>query len=99
MTFEIKLIGFLILGILLGTFFFGGLWLTVQYGLNSSKAVFIFFASFFIRMGICLGVFFYLSKFDWILFCAALIGFQIGRIILRYFNQNHHSKFGEDHAS
>lgn len=72
----------LTVGFLLGAFFFGGLWWTVQKGLTSQKPVLWFFGSTLLRTGIAVAGFYFTSHGDWrkIVFC--LLGFIIARIVV-----------------
>jgi F1F0 ATPase subunit 2 len=69
-------------GILLGTFFFGGLWLTVQKGMVAKNPALLFLTSFFIRTAVVLTGFYFIIRGDWtnILFCLA--GFLVARTVV-----------------
>jgi F1F0 ATPase subunit 2 len=70
----------LIAGFLLGAFFFGGLWWTVQKGLTSQHPVLWFFGSNLLRTGLALAVFYSASRGDWRKLVVCLIGFIIARV-------------------
>jgi F1F0 ATPase subunit 2 len=70
----------LIAGFLLGSFFFGGLWWTVQKGLTSRHPVLWFFASNLLRTGLVVIGFYFTSGSDWRKFVVCLIGFVIARV-------------------
>lgn len=75
----------LIVGFLLGIFFFGGLWYTTKKGVHSKSPALWFMLSLFIRLGITLAGFYFISNghFERMLIC--LLGFMIARfIITRY---------------
>ena len=60
-------------GILLGAFFFGGLWWTVRKGLWSTQPALWFFGSLLVRMSITLTGFYFVSGGHWErLGCASL---------------------------
>lgn len=77
----------LIVGILLGIFFFGGLWWTTKRGLISKYPALWFLGSLLIRMGITVTTFYFISRDHWdrALFC--LIGFIVARSIVLRFTQ------------
>ena len=66
-------------GLLLGTFFFGGLWFTIRRGIAAKNPALLFLASFFIRTVVVLTGFYFVIQGDWknILFCLG--GFVIAR--------------------
>ncbi|HSZ24785.1 MAG TPA: ATP synthase subunit I [Cytophagaceae bacterium] len=78
----ITTIGVFALGIILGSIFFGGLWLTVKYGVTSKIPVVIFTVSFFIRTGITLVGFYYIYPNGWKKILICLLGFIIARFII-----------------
>ena len=77
----------LIVGILLGIFFFGGLWWTTKRGLVSKYPALWFLGSLLIRIGITVTMFYFISRDHWerALFC--LVGFIIARSIILRFTQ------------
>jgi len=72
----------LLAGALLGAFFFGGLWWTVQKGVASERPALWFFGSLLLRTGMVLAGFFFVSQDHWSRFVACLAGFVIARIIV-----------------
>ncbi|MDP4209102.1 MAG: ATP synthase subunit I [Bacteroidota bacterium] len=74
----------LIAGILLGTFFFGGLWWTVRKGIVSQHPVIWFFISLMIRMGATLAGFYFIARDHWERAIICLIGFLIARAIITW---------------
>jgi F1F0 ATPase subunit 2 len=66
-------------GILLGTFFFGGLWFTVRKGMVAKNPALLFLVSFIIRIAVVLTGFYFIAQSDWknILFCLG--GFLVAR--------------------
>lgn len=72
-------------GSLLGAFFFGGLWWTVQRLPETGSPALLALASFVIRTGAVLGVFYLiltaLSGIAWPRMAAALFGFILLRVI------------------
>ena len=89
----INLLPALFAGIGLGIVFFGGLWLTIQKGLQSKKSGLIFTGSFIIRMTVILLGFYYVGSNDWKMMMACLAGFLITRVaITRYTKKQEQSK-------
>src|ERR1700684_562503 len=69
-------------GVLLGVFFFGGLWWTVQKGVTSERPELWFLGSLLLRTGVLLAGFYFVSQDHWSRFVACLIGFLIARIAI-----------------
>ena len=69
-------------GALLGAFFFGGLWWTVQKGVASERPALLFLGSLLLRTGLILAGFYLVSQGDWSRFIACFVGFLIARIIV-----------------
>ena len=89
----INLLPGLLAGIGLGIVFFGGLWLTIQKGLQSKKSGLIFTGSFIIRMTVILVGFYYVGANDWQMMLACLAGFLIARLVItRYTKKQELSK-------
>jgi len=76
-----------ILGLLLGTIFFGGLWFTVRKLVASKIPALWFLGSFILRVGITLTGFYYISSGSWqrLLICVA--GFIIARFAVIHFTK------------
>lgn len=72
----------LLAGGLIGTVFFGGLWLTVQKGLTSENPALWFFGSSLLRTGFALAGFYFISQGDWRKILLALLGFFIARVVI-----------------
>jgi F1F0 ATPase subunit 2 len=72
----------LITGILLGIFFFGGLWWTVQKGVSSKQPAFWFLGSLVLRVSLTLTGFYGISAGGhWERLLACLLGFIVSRYI------------------
>lgn len=82
----IKLLIPLLIGIILGTLYFGGLWLTVQKINSVMHPALWVFISFIIRIGGVLITFYWLVMVNWAYLTATFIGFLITRsvFILRF---------------
>ena len=52
-------------GLLLGAFFFGGLWWTVRKGMSAKRPALWFFGSLLLRMSIALAGFYFVSDGHW----------------------------------
>jgi len=72
----------LLAGMLLGTFFFGGLWWTVQKITGAGRPYFLFVVSFIVRTVVVLAGFYLLLIAGWQHLIAALAGFLVARVIL-----------------
>jgi F1F0 ATPase subunit 2 len=69
-------------GVLLGVFFFGGLWWTVRRGLLSKRPASLFLGSLLLRTSIILGGFYVVSGGHWDRLLACLLGFVIARFLV-----------------
>ncbi len=69
-------------GVSLGTFFFGGLWWTVQKGVTSQRPALWFSVSFLLRTGITLAGLYVISGGHWQRLIACLLGCMITRLIM-----------------
>jgi F1F0 ATPase subunit 2 len=68
-------------GMLLGAFFFGGLWWTVRRGVSSNHPARWFFGSLLLRTGIVVLGFYFILGDDWRRLLAGLLGFIAARLI------------------
>ncbi len=66
-------------GVLLGLFFFGGLWWTLRRAMNSARPALWVGASLLLRMGCTAGGFVVVSAGDWQRMLACLLGFLAAR--------------------
>ena len=73
------LIGALAAGMVLGTLFFGGLWWTVNRGLNATVPAIWFGLSALLRMAITLLGFYYIARLGWPSVIAGLCGLLAAR--------------------
>ena len=69
-------------GALLGAFFSGGLWWTVQKGVTSEMPALWFLCSLVLRTGMILVGFYFVAQGHWLRFAACLIGFLLARVIV-----------------
>jgi F1F0 ATPase subunit 2 len=69
-------------GALLGAFFFGGLWWTVQQGVTSQRPAVLFLGSLLLRTAVVLIGFYFVSQGHWSRLVACLVGFFMARVIV-----------------
>ena len=69
-------------GVLLGAFFFGGLWWTVREGLSSKRIGLWFLGSMLLRTSMALLGFYFILGDNWKRLLAGLLGFTIARMIV-----------------
>ncbi len=74
----------LLAGVLLGMFFFGGLWWTIRTGVSSKQPAALFFFSLLLRTGIALAGFYFVARGDWRRVLACLLGFILARILVTW---------------
>lgn len=82
MTEIISLVLALLAGALLGVFFFGGLWWTVQQGLTSEWPAIWFLGSLIVRTAVVLGGFYFAAQGHWLRLATSLFGFVIARFAI-----------------
>ena len=80
MNESLILFGDLLAGVLLGAFFFGGLWWTIRMRSPSQWSGLLFAGSLLIRMAVAVTGFYLVSHGDWRKLVACLAGFLIARI-------------------
>jgi len=85
MNDVVNLIIPLFAGIILGVFFFLGLWFTVQFGLRSKNPAFIFSLSLILRVTLVLWGFYLVGAGEWNRILACLAGFIIARSLIKRF--------------
>lgn len=69
-------------GVVLGVFFFGGLWWTVQKALSSPRAALWMVGSFVVRMAVTVGGFYLIADGHWQRVLACLAGFLLARVVV-----------------
>jgi F1F0 ATPase subunit 2 len=80
MNEPLILAGDLLAGIFLGTFFFGGLWWTIQMRSPSQWSGLLFSVSLLLRMAVAVSGFYLVSHGDWRKLVACVAGFLLARI-------------------
>ena len=73
-------IGALLIGLLLGALFFGGLWWTVRRGLTAANPALWFGVSALARMAMTLLGLYYMARAGWPSLLACLCGLLIARV-------------------
>jgi F1F0 ATPase subunit 2 len=71
-----------IAGVLLGGFFFGGLWWTIRMGLSSKRPALWFLGSLLVRTSVVLGGFYFVAGNHWDRLLACLVGFVVARLVV-----------------
>ncbi|MFU8794855.1 MAG: ATP synthase subunit I [Dethiobacteria bacterium] len=74
----------MLVGCLVGFFFFGGLWWTVQKITSSRRPYLISVISFIVRTSVALTCFYLLLQTGWQNLLAAMVGFIAIRFVLAY---------------
>ena len=82
MNETLSLVSALVMGVLLGAMFFGGLWWTVQKGVSSKRSALWFFGSLLLRTSITLTGFYLVGRGHWEWLLACLLGFVIARVVV-----------------
>ena len=80
MNEPLILAGSVLAGVLLGAFFFGGLWWTIRSRSPSQWSGLLFSASLLLRMAVALTGFYLVSHGEWRKLAACLAGFLLARI-------------------
>jgi F1F0 ATPase subunit 2 len=71
-------------GLVLGVFFFGGLWWTVRKGLSSAQPALWFLFSLLLRIALTLAGFYLVAAGDWRRLLACLAGFIAARFLVTH---------------
>jgi F1F0 ATPase subunit 2 len=89
----------LVAGLLLGAFFFGGLWWTVIRGVSSRRPALWFVGSMVLRMNITLVVFYFVGGENWKRWLLCLLGFVVARLVGKWLTrspiEHHNSRAAE----
>ncbi len=85
MSETLKLILALPAGVLLGAFFFGGLWWTVKRSLESAQPALLILSSFMLRTAVAVGGFYVALLGGWQSLAACMAGFLVARVVLTRF--------------
>ena len=71
-------------GVLLGVFFFGGLWWTVIRGVSSQHPALWFFTSMLLRTSVTLAGFYFVGGEHWERWLLCLLGFVLARAVVEW---------------
>jgi len=71
-----------VIGAVMGAFYFGGLWLTVRRLATDEKPALLLFGSFLVRSGVVLSGFYFVTDGRWERLVACLVGFLAARTLL-----------------
>lgn len=72
-------------GLLLGLFFYGGLWWTARKGLTTNHPGILFLGSMLVRTAVALAGFYFISDGQWERILVCLVGFTLARFaVLRF---------------
>jgi F1F0 ATPase subunit 2 len=82
MNEALSLAAGLLAGMVLGAFFFGGLWWTVRRGVSSKRVALWFAGSMLLRTGVVVAGFYFVLGDNWRRLVAGLLGFVIARLIV-----------------
>ena len=74
-------------GMLLGMFFFGGLWWTVRRALSSRLAALWFSGSFLARTAVALAGIYFVAQGDWRRVAGCVAGFLGARLLVVHFTR------------
>jgi len=72
----------LLIGAVLGLFYFGGLWLTVRRVANAQQPALLLFVSFLVRVGVVLTSLYFVMDGHWGRLVAYMVGFLLARAYL-----------------
>ena len=72
----------LFVGALLGAFFFGGLWWTVEKAVKSERPALWFVGSLLLRTGVIVAGFYVVAQNHWTRLVVCLLGFLVARVIV-----------------
>jgi F1F0 ATPase subunit 2 len=79
-------------GLILGVFYFGGLWLTIKKVYQVQRPWLWLFLSFISRLSVSLLVFYLLVRHNWLYVFSCLLGFLIVRFVsVQIIKQNYDS--------
>jgi F1F0 ATPase subunit 2 len=75
----------LLAGVLLGAFFFGGLWWTVNRSMASTQPAVLILGSFLLRTSVTVTGFYVALQGGWRNLVACMVGFLVARIVVTRF--------------
>ncbi|SDD11441.1 ATP synthase subunit I [Williamwhitmania taraxaci] len=78
----------LLVGLALGTLFFGGLWFTVKKTINAKAPAIWFISSFFLRVSIVMIGFYFVAQGSWQRLIICLVGFIVARFVVTHITKS-----------
>jgi len=75
-------------GILLGSFYFGGLWWTVRKGVTSAHPALWFSGSLLLRTSVVLAGFYFVGRDHWERLLMCLLGFIVSRMLVTWLTRS-----------
>ena len=78
----------LLAGFVMGTLFFGGLWVTVKKAVAAKIPAIWFFCSFILRVSVVMLGFYYISPRGWKPLVISLLGFIFARIVVTHITKS-----------
>ena len=88
MNETLSLVLALVIGVLLGAMFFGGLWWTLQKGLSSKRSALWFFVSLLLRTSIAVAGFYFIARGHWERLLLCLLGFIMARLLVTWLTRS-----------
>jgi F1F0 ATPase subunit 2 len=87
MSETTRILAAVLAGMLLGVFFFGGLWWTVRRALSSRQPALWFSGSFLARTAVTLIGFYFVAQGDWRSITGCVAGFLGARLLVMRFTR------------
>lgn len=87
MSDVVSLFPALVVGVLLGAMFYGGLWWTVQKAISSEQPALWFLGSQLLRTSIALAGFYWIASSHWERLLVCLLGFVVVRLMVMRLTQ------------
>jgi len=84
MNETVTLVAAGVAGLLLGVFFFGGLWWTVRRGVSAKRPALLFLGSLWLRTVVTVAGFYVVGDGDWRRLLACLLGFVVARFTVTW---------------
>jgi F1F0 ATPase subunit 2 len=85
MNETVTLVSAGVAGLLLGGFFFGGLWWTVRKGVSAKRPALLFMLSLVLRTAVTVAGFYMVGDGHWQRLLACLLGFALARFLVTRF--------------
>jgi F1F0 ATPase subunit 2 len=88
MNENLLIIAAFVAGMMLGTLFFGGLWLTVKKSVIAKVPWLWILGSFILRAGIVMIGFYFIGSGNWQRLVSCLLGFIVARFLIIHFTRS-----------